>query len=252
MRPPAAAPFLVSKDLTVKQLDPGAVIAKAFDIYKANAAVLLPIAFGVYAIQAIVSIIFAGNLVGALVGVILTTILGIIFQGIVVEVARDVEDGVLDSSVGQLVSAVIPAVVPLFLVGILAAIAIVIGFVFLIIPGLVLMTIFAVVAPVTVLERPGVLSAFSRSQQLVKGNALPVFGLIFFNFVLGVVGGIVAGIAGSGAAGGLVGWVVSALLAPLTALVIAEAYLRLREAHGEAPLPTGVATADGPLSRPGY
>jgi len=44
-------------------------------------------------------------------------------------------------------------------VSILAALGIGIGFVLLIVPGLVLLTLWSVVAPVAVIERPGVFSA---------------------------------------------------------------------------------------------
>ena len=46
----------------------------------------------------------------------------------------------------------------LILVGIVAGIGIVIGFVLIIVPGLILITIWSVVAPVIVLEHPGGLS----------------------------------------------------------------------------------------------
>ena len=233
---------------TAQPLDPSATIGKAFAIYKEHAAVLLPLAFGLFAIQAIVSYALRGSVTGALIGAIVTAIVGIVFQGSVVELARDVEDGTLDSSPGQLITAIGPVILPLFLVGLLGGLMIGIGFVFLIVPGLFLATIFAVVGPVTVLERPGVIAAFGRSKALVAGSGWPVFGLILFNFVITFAVGIVAGIIGAigGDAGGaLLTWIASAIVAPATALVIAVAYLRLRELNGEAPLPTGVATPGG-------
>lgn len=233
------------------QLDPSAVISRAFNIYLKNAAVLLPIALGIFAIQAIVSLVLAGNVVGALVGVIVSSALGYLLTGIIVEVARDVEDGVLDSSAGQLIAAVVPVILPLFLVSILASIGIGIGFVLIIAPGLFLATIWAVVAPVTVLERPGVFAAFGRSQQLVKGSGWQVFALILFSFVLSLVAGAIAGAIG-GVVGDVLVWIFAALIGVFTSLITAVAYLRLREAHGEAPLPTGVATADGPENRQGF
>ncbi len=63
-------------------------------------------------------------------------------------------------------------------VSVLFAIGVGIGFVLIIIPGLFLMTIWAVVAPVTVLERPGIFEAFGCSRELVRGNGWNVFGVI--------------------------------------------------------------------------
>ena len=60
----------------------------------------------------------------------------------------------------------------LIVVGILAGIAIAIGFVLLIIPGLFLITIWSVIVPVIVIERTGVFDSFGRSRELVKGQRL--------------------------------------------------------------------------------
>lgn len=230
-------------------LDPSATISQAFQIYRDHAGVLLPLAFGLFAIQAVLGLLITDNALGAAVAALAGVVLGIVFQGAIVELARDVEDGTLDSSPGQLLTAITPVILPLFVVGILNAIAVGIGLVFLIIPGLFLLTIFAVVGPATVLERPGIFRAFGRSRELVRGSGGPVFALILFNFVLGLLAsgiGSAIGAAGGDAGRVLIGWIVSSLVAPATALVVAVAYLRLRDIHGEKPLPTGVATPDGP------
>lgn len=226
-------------------LDAGNTISTALTTYRNNAAVLIPMALLLWAIQALIGLTFGGNFVGVVVALILATVLGILFQGAVVELARDVEDGTLDSSVGQLLSSVVPAIVPLFLVGLLSGLAIAVGLVFLIVPGVILMVFLAVVGPVTVIERPGVIAAMRRSRELVKGSGGPVFGLILFNLLLNVIASAIGSIGG-GNFGVFLTWIASALVAPATALVIATAYLRLRDVHGEAPIPTGVATPDGP------
>ena len=235
--------------MSTAPLDPTATIGQAFDIYKRYAGVLLPLAFGLFAIQFVLVLIFSGSALGTILALITSTILGIFFQGAVVELARDVQDGELDSSVGELLKAITPILLTLFLVGLLQGILITLGLILLIVPGLIVMTFLAVVGPVVVVERTGVFEAFSRSRELVRGSGWPVFALILFNFVLGFGAGLVGGILGS--AGGDVGtaavnWIVSALLVPATSLVIAVAYLRLRDVHGEAPVNTGVATPQGP------
>ena len=58
-----------------------------------------------------------------------------------------------------------------------------IGFILLIIPGLFLIVIWSVVAPVVVLERPGVFAAFGRSRELVRGNGWNVFAVIVLVFL---------------------------------------------------------------------
>jgi uncharacterized membrane protein len=119
---------------------------------------------------------------------------------------------------------------PLAAVTILFGIALGIGFVFLIVPGLIVMVIWWVVVPVTVLERPGVFAAFGRSQELVRGNAWNVFGVIVLVFLaigaISVGAGLVAASLGSlGRA--LVQWAVTSALAPLTALSASVLYFTL-------------------------
>ena len=60
---------------------------------------------------------------------------------------------------------------------------ILVGFILLIVPGLFLLTIWAVVAPVTVLERPGIFAAFGRSRELVRGHGWTVFGALVLVFL---------------------------------------------------------------------
>ncbi len=101
----------------------------------------------------------------------------------VVELVADVQDGRRDARAGQLLRAVTPVIGQLILVGLVAGVGVVIGFILLIIPGLILLTIWAVSAPVVVLERPPGLKALGRSRELVRGNGWQVFGVILVLFV---------------------------------------------------------------------
>ena len=65
-----------------------------------------------------------------------------------------------------------------------------IGFILIIVPGLILITIWSVAAPVVVLENPGVFAALRRSRELVRGNGWQVFGVILVLYI--VVGVVVA------------------------------------------------------------
>ena len=73
----------------------------------------------------------------------------------VVEAAQDILDGRRDHTVGSLLRSVTPVIGALIVAGILAGIAIGIGLLLLIVPGLFLLTIWAVIAPVIVIERSG-------------------------------------------------------------------------------------------------
>ena len=139
-------------------------------------------------------------------------------------------------------------VFPLVIAGILAGIAIAIGLVLLIVPGLFLLTIWAVLAPVIVIERSDVMNAFGRSRELVRGNGWQVFGVIVVLFLLQlVVTGVIQAVANS-VADSVVGYsvadlIVRLLVAPLSALAAAVLYFELKALRGEPVLGTG---ADGP------
>ena len=117
------------------------------------------------------------------------------FQGMVVEAAHDIMDGRRDHTVGTLLSSVRPVLVTLVLTGIVAGIAIGIGFILLIVPGLFLITIWALAAPVVVIERKGVMDSLARSRGLVRGHGWQVFAVIVVLLLLNIVlGGVVQAI----------------------------------------------------------
>src|SRR4029078_4303749 len=91
---------------------------------------------------------------------------------------RDVQDGRRDHSTGELFRSVTPVLLPLVGLAIVAGIGIAIGCVLIIIPGLILLTIWAVAAPVMVIEHPGVFAALGRSRDLVRGYGWPAVGKI--------------------------------------------------------------------------
>jgi len=211
------------------------VIGRVLQIYRDQIGVLLGTALIIFGIDALASLVLTGSLV--IIAVLLSLVLGTFYQGMVVQLVRDVQDGRRDSSVADLFRSVSPALVPLILVSILAGIGIGIGFLLVIVPGLFLLTIWSVVAPVTVLERPGVLAAFGRSRELVRGNGWAVFGVIVIVFLLVLTVAVVAGIAGAIAGdegGGVVGWLLNAFAQPVAALTASVLYFALLQGHGPA------------------
>jgi hypothetical protein len=223
------------------RLDAGAVIRKVLDIYVDQASVLMPAAAVVFVFTGVLSTVLVVAspglaLVSTLIGLIAITL----FTGMVVQLVADIQDGRRDATPSQLLKAATPVLGSLILVGIVAGLGIVIGFIFLIIPGLILLTIWSVAAPVVVLERPPGLGALSRSRELVKGSGWPVFGVIF---VLGVAVSLVAGLIefGADSAGTGVGIVVRVIIgvltAPLSALAAAVLYFELLRLSGTSTPP---------------
>ena len=217
-----------------KPVSVGAVADRIWAIYRDQAGVLLPVATVLFAFQFLVSLLLPTAL-----GVILTLlfwVLALLYQGFVVEVVASVEAGRPNSDINSLVKAVTPIVGTLLVISILFAIGVGIGFVLIIIPGLILLTIWSVVVPVAVLERAGILGSFSRSRELVRGNGWDVFGVIVVVYVAILVVSVLVGLLAAplGHVGrDLVQWAINVALAPVVALSASVLYFALRTAHPE-------------------
>lgn len=148
--------------MRAQEISPGSVVRRVWKIYGDQFGVLVGTALVLFGVQFVVFLLLPGAL-GVLVA-LLFWLLSTLYQGMVVELVGDVQNGRRDHSVGALLRGVEPVLLPLMVVSLLFAIGVGIGFVLVIIPGLILLTIWAVVAPVTVLEHPGVLAAFRRSR----------------------------------------------------------------------------------------
>lgn len=229
-----------------RELDVGATLSEVFETYRDQAGVLLPVAFWLFLAVAIVDGLIGEDLSLFWVGLVVSVVVATLYQGMVVGLVRDVQDGRRDSSVGELMRSVLPVLGPLVGAGLLAGIGIGFGIVLLIVPGLYLATIWAVIAPVIVVERRGVFDAFGRSRQLVREYGWPVFWVILVAFLIAAVASVAfQAIAVSIADGPLLRIVLSALAstltAPITALVAAVLYFRLLALKGEQPRAEPVA-----------
>ena len=229
-----------------QQVSLSAVASRVWEIYRDQAGVLLGVAVILFAVQFVVNL--ALSAAAAILVALLFWVLSTLYQGMVVKLVQDLQDGKRDHSVADLLRSVGPVLLPLLAVGVLFAIGVGIGFILLIVPGLYLMTIWCVVAPVTVLEHPGVFAAFGRSRELVRGYGWAVFGVILGIFFAVVVVSIIASLVASGLGSfgrALVQWAVDTAVAPVAALAATVLYLTLRQVHGEA-----VAPADAPAPSP--
>jgi hypothetical protein len=234
-----------------RPLDPGAVIARALEIYREQAGVLIPAALAVFAVQAVATVALSGEL-GVVISLV-SLVLGTFYQGMVVELVRDVQDGRRDASVRQLFASIAPVFLTLLAVALVYGLCVAIGIALFLVPGLFLMTIWAVTGPVVVLERPGVVAAFQRSRALVRGHGWQVFTVVLV-VVVGVnVVSLLAAIAAAGLGDvgeALVQWIVNAAVAPLSALTAAVLYLALRSAAGEPPVGAGPARDEAAAPNP--
>jgi hypothetical protein len=215
------------------KLSVGDTLSRTFSIYRDQAGVLLPVAFWLFLAVAILEAAL-GESLAILAVALLTLVLTFLYQGMVVGLVRDVQDGRRDNSIKELVLSVLPVLMPLIGAGILTAIGIIFGFILLVVPGLFLLTIWAVTAPVIVVERRGVFDSLGRSRQLVRGNGWPVLGA----FLLAILISIVASIALSAVGNALSDTTImdavfyalsSTVTAPIEGLVASVLYFRLLE-----------------------
>ncbi|MFL5907952.1 MAG: hypothetical protein ACJ75Z_10210 [Solirubrobacterales bacterium] len=228
-------------EVSGSRVDVGRVLREAFETYRRFAGPLLGGALVVLGIAGVISEILeaSGGIALALLGLIVYIAAGVLYTGYVVKLVQDSRDGKMHHSVEELYESAVPYVGKLILNGLLAAIAIGIGFVLLIVPGLILITIWAVVAPAIVIENVGPTEAFGRSRELVRGHGWPVFGAIvlaylgvlIISFVSAGIGDAIGGDAGHI----ILGTIGDILAAPILALVASMLFFDLGGGQARAP-----------------
>jgi hypothetical protein len=236
------------------------VLGEAWQLYRKFAAHLLAIAFVIYLAAAIVAVLLSlAGLIGSFLALIVELFAGFLLQATLVKAVQDVRDGRADLSLGETVSAATPYIWSVAGASILAGISIAIGLFLLIVPGLWLITIWAVIIPVIVIERSGALKSFGRSRQLVRGHGWHVFGTLVLMFIILIVADIVLGLIFLALPriwrDGLSTIISGTLIAPFIALVVTLIYYRLvgapgPGAAGDAAAPGGYGTPPGGYRTP--
>ena len=233
----------------------GEILSAAFEIYKANAAklfvvvavVVVPLSLiGALVSEAVasgseetitvfgetqtisdrtVAAIVAGSIIAALVAVVISAVL----QAAVMRAAAlatigdpvDVENSYRwgFKRFGSVI-----------LVALLVGIVVAVGFILLIIPGIIFLTLLSVSIPALVIENRRGTDAMKRSWDLASGNFWHVLGVII---VAALITGVVSSIIGSiGGSNWFVRWIFTAIAqivtAPFSALVSVLLYLDLR------------------------
>ncbi len=234
------------------RLEVGGVIGRVWRIYVDQAPVLMPAAAVVFVFTGIVAALIAsaGSAADLLLAELVVVVAGMLFAGMVVELVADVQDGRRDASPGRLLRAVTPVLARLITVGVFAGVVIVVGLFVLLVPGLILLTIWSVFVPVIVLERPPGLRSLSRSRDLVRGNGWQVFGVLLILVVL--VGAVSLAVAAAAASAGTAAYIVvrvvlGVLTQPLGALAQAVLYFDLLALRGErrgGPADLGASSPD--------
>lgn len=250
-----------------RKLEFGTAFSRVLDLYSTHFTPLITYAAVVYGVLgvlwALVVALFltsvAAGAAGAVISAVITVVGTFVLTGAYILALDDSEHGRPFPSFGETWPRVKPRVLALIGTAILTGLAVGFGLVLLVIPGLVLLTWFAVVSPVVMLEGEAGPAAMSRSRELVRGDGWTVFGL---TVVVGLVTAIASGILGritsavfgfndsvAAFASEFVSGVLTAPVGALLAVVIYEALTGEDGRPGQGP--SGGATAAPGTTTPG-
>ena len=165
------------------QFGVGSVLGKSFSIFFRNI-----VAFGLVSVIVYIPLFALGIFGGEdpslqVVSLILHFLLSFVITGTLVY------GSIMDlrgqrAGIGACLSRGLASVFPVIGVAIIVALGTGLASILLIIPGIILMVMWYVAIPATVIERPGVFAALSRSSQLTKGHRWSVFGIFFIVMVI--------------------------------------------------------------------
>jgi hypothetical protein len=234
------------------------VLTEAWALYRKYAAHFLLIAFVIYLITGIVvGLLSLAGRAGIGIGALISFIASFVVQTSLIKAVQDVRDGRVDLDLGQTVRAALPYLLPVIGASILAGIAVTIGFILLIVPGLILLTFWCLIVPFIVVGGSGALASFGNSWRTVRGYAWRVFGtyvlvfLILIAFII-VVGLILAFLHSLFWRNSLSNLVSGTLVTPFLALVATLIYYRLTAAHAGQPYAATPGTASSTVWEPPY
>lgn len=97
-------------------------------------------------------------------------------------------------SLGESIVRAMTKLLPLFLLSIVWALGVGLGFVLLLVPGIMLIIAWMVAWPAVIIEDAGPLDALGRSAYLTKGARWPIFAILL---IVGVASAVVSGVTGT-------------------------------------------------------
>jgi len=155
----------------------GSILSRSFSILFRNPSVYFGLALAAAIPTAIIDAASAGSETAGGASGLVDFILGLIIQG---GIAYSVYQGLQDKKVtiGDTVSNGMSRIGSLIPLALLTGLCFVVGFLALIIPGIILMCMWAVVVQACVIEELGVMDSLRRSAELTKGYRMQIFGLM--------------------------------------------------------------------------
>ena len=154
-----------------------------------------------------------------LVGIILGIALYAIVQGALVRSTVDHEEG-RHPGLGESIMAGLVVAVPLIVMAIISGIAMMLGLVLFVVPGVILYLMWSVSAPALVDERLGIMGALGRSRFLTRGYRWRIFGMEAVLMVLAWLATAIMALATSATGGATLQAMADAAKQPPTILSI--------------------------------
>lgn len=121
--------------------------------------------------------LFSGFVVLTLLSTFLGLAISAFVQGMLTKATVAESEG-RKAQFAECARAALAIALPLIGLSILLAIGVGVGFILLIVPGVMLYIAWSVAAPAFVEEREGIFAAFSRSNELTKGSRWKIFGIL--------------------------------------------------------------------------
>lgn len=142
--------------------------------------------------------------------ILASIVLAMITQGALVRATVTQSEG-RRATLGETLMAGLTMALPLLGLAILSGIAMLLGFLLLIVPGIMLYVMWSVAAPALVEERLGIGAALGRSRTLTKGARWMIFGLLLVVLVVAWLISAVAGLVNIALYGGAEGMMAAAM-----------------------------------------
>ena len=220
--------LVVTRTVQRVELDANAVLKEAWRLYKrlfTRSVLMGAVVLGVmHLFQALAGSSSSGFVITVL-GVVLSVAGIALLQGGLVEIVRGLHtDGDDEASITEVLARVSGKIWKLVWLSIVSALGIGLGFLLFVVPGVVLMTRWAISVPVAMLEEGSARDALRRSREIVSGNGLSVFKVLFAVGALTALVQIPFGLAAAGA-GPFNWWLASTLASALTAPYAAHALI---------------------------
>jgi hypothetical protein len=214
---------------TPQRMDFSDLLDAAGKLYTQNAALFIPI----YAIPVAADLIL--SLLGTGTGFIGSIIVGVGLAALINAIAARSQNRPM--TISDAYSSLPLSTYIFFVIGwLLFWIAVALGLILVVVPGLYLFTRWVFFGPIVVVDRIDCFEAFRRSWHLSQGNLLRIFG---YGLILLIMFAIAEGLAvGFGAAGGILGVIIELFAYPFIFAVLVELYFNLRVLHGD-PVVTG-------------